>query len=247
MAMYDAPCCVCGEILPGTPNSLPAGKRTCRPCRAEARAAVRLAQQRLPSARTNLSPPRSRATTCSLCGKPMRTTRAADAPSTCRPCRTLRRGAVAQRDRSHECLGCGSSIHLGRRGRPVKWCTGCRLSRKADYERERRAVRTGRRSDTAPCAGCGKPIKGGRGSLPAGLRVCRSCRSAGSALRGLVKHNRLCKNCGLPFVTSGVSTLTCSQHCAQTLRYTGRAACASVRTGRCCEVCGATYRATWQG
>jgi HNH endonuclease len=33
MRKYEAPCCICGRMLPGTPNSLPAGQRTCRNCR----------------------------------------------------------------------------------------------------------------------------------------------------------------------------------------------------------------------
>ena len=33
LSKYDAPCCVCGRILPGTAKSLPVGQRTCRRCR----------------------------------------------------------------------------------------------------------------------------------------------------------------------------------------------------------------------
>lgn len=33
MNKYDAPCSVCGQMLPGYPKSLPAGRRTCLRCR----------------------------------------------------------------------------------------------------------------------------------------------------------------------------------------------------------------------
>jgi hypothetical protein len=45
------------------------------------------------------------------------------------------------------------------------------------YAKRRAAGMPARQSNVVPCAGCGKPLGGGPGSLPAGLRTCRACRT----------------------------------------------------------------------
>lgn len=53
---------------------------------------------------------------------------------------------------------------------------------------------------TVPCAGCAKPLAGGKDSLPAGVRTCRPCRatlrSNGEQVPGRFRHP--CSACGGP-------------------------------------------------
>lgn len=65
MSKYDAPCAVCGTMLPGTPQSLPVGRRKCHPCRKDFREA-RLAAQR--SARAVRIPVAVSCVSCVTCG-----------------------------------------------------------------------------------------------------------------------------------------------------------------------------------
>lgn len=70
-----------------------------------------------------------------------------------------------------------------------------------------------RKPDT-PCAGCGKLLYGGRGSLPAGKRKCRACREVGPRAVPLAN----CTVCGstlsAPRSPGGYRRTTCSNACA---------------------------------
>lgn len=99
---------------------------------------------------------------------------------------------------SEACLGCSGPVEQTGRGRPRKWCTGCRPSIQprprppADPRSERPCAECGAMtlrmycsqrcrdlSKRVPCAGdCGGLIHLGRGSLPAGQARCRPCRIA---------------------------------------------------------------------
>jgi hypothetical protein len=63
-----------------------------------------------------------------------------------------------------------------------------------------------RRPDALCAGGCGKLIWGGRGSLPAGQRMCRSCRKPAPA------------NCAVCQATTKGGDATCSRVCAYKLR-----------------------------
>lgn len=82
------------------------------------------------------------------------------------------------------CAQCGTEFEVTERlGRMPKYCRAdaCERARRAAYARrwyaEKRAEgMPAKQSNVVPCAGCGKPLGGGRGSLPAGRRRCRACR-----------------------------------------------------------------------
>jgi len=74
-----------------------------------------------------------------------------------------------------------------------------------------------------PCAGCGKLLAGGRGSLPAGERTCQECR------RGRTKG---CAHCSGQFKPRDKEHRFCTKPCAdQALRLTSRP----------CEWCSAEF------
>lgn len=82
------------------------------------------------------------------------------------------------------CAQCGTVFEVPERlGRMPKYCKApdCERAHRAAYARDwyARARAQGmpaRQSNVVPCAGCGKPLAGGKGSLPAGQRRCRVCR-----------------------------------------------------------------------
>lgn len=89
-----------------------------------------------------------------------------------------------------------------------------------------------RKPDT-PCAGgCGKLLWGGSSSLPAGLRMCRACRTH-RPLREFA-----CVVCGAAIATREAGRKMCSAACRDAARR-GR------RRERQCEICEAAYRATY--
>jgi 5-methylcytosine-specific restriction endonuclease McrA len=86
---------------------------------------------------------------------------------------------------------------------------------------------------SVPCAGCGKPMVGGVGSLPAGKRMCHPCRRTNpqhlakkkseAAARDRVtylarKVEKVCAQCGEMFQASGETVRCCSGTCGQLLR-----------------------------
>lgn len=84
-------------------------------------------------------------------------------------------------EQTYPCATCRIAIApTGKRGRPPKWCPDC-----ADTRRREQRIAYWKasgpsgpigRSNSAPCAACGKLLwGGGRGSLPAGERLCRPC------------------------------------------------------------------------
>lgn len=79
------------------------------------------------------------------------------------------------------CIGCGTPFE-GRKGR--KFCREleCVRARRAKayrdwYANARANGMPSRKTGVVPCAGCGKPCMGGKGSLPEGQRRCRECRA----------------------------------------------------------------------
>lgn len=85
------------------------------------------------------------------------------------------------------CKACGTQFEVTRqRGRMPLYCSAeeCKRRRGATayrdwYARRRTEGMPARQSNVVPCTGCGKPLAGGRGSLPEGLRRCRACRRHG--------------------------------------------------------------------
>jgi 5-methylcytosine-specific restriction endonuclease McrA len=78
-----------------------------------------------------------------------------------------------------------------------------------------------RKPDT-PCAVCGTLLWSSRTSLPAGRRVCRSCRKVKSVPYGRREDSayisRDCPVCGEQFTPSAARVRTCSRACGQILR-----------------------------
>lgn len=125
MALYDAPCRVCGRVLPGTPQSLPAGERTCRGCRGLLRPEPR--------------GPFSEARGCRVCGQTFvaRNVRAAYCSTSCKrshkpggsPSRqldTIRARRKAAPVRQRQCLACGERFTA--KGRQMYCSHKCRPS-----------------------------------------------------------------------------------------------------------------------
>lgn len=103
------------------------------------------------------------------------------------------------------------------------------------------------RNPTVPCAGCGKLLWPGSGSLPPGQATCRECRAA-QPKHGLTRYNkygcrcdicrlaknvnelayyhrtktyspeRECRSCGASFITDWHTRWSCSEVCAVSLR-----------------------------
>lgn len=114
------------------------------------------------------------------------------------------------------CQACGVVFEVTEQlGRMPKYCPDerCRKQRVAKAARERYArLRAqgmpAKQSRVVPCAGCGSPLAGGRGSLPEGQRKCQDCRrSARSAV---------CESCGEQFERDrpGHDRRFCSPECA---------------------------------
>lgn len=110
------------------------------------------------------------------------------------------------------------------RGRPAKYCSdACRREAKREsdrrYEARRKLVRpTGGRTKNVPCAGCGKLLWGGRGSLPPGERMCNQCRTIHHpALRPRQTQIPIsyanCRDCGELFVRHPRRQTFCSSVC----------------------------------
>lgn len=86
-----------------------------------------------------------------------------------------------------------------------------------------------------PCAGCGKLLQGGRGSLPAGHRRCRECRGRGPDSKDRFEQRR-CElpACGVVYLPTHARQRFCSQPCA-------RKSLTHIMP-RPCEVCGTEFK-----
>jgi predicted nucleic acid-binding Zn ribbon protein len=127
-----------------------------------------------------------------------------------------------------ECASCGACFEQRPGpGRPRTRCYDC-----SPQAIVGRAVGD---ASGSPCTGgCGRPVKGGTGSLPPGQRMCRACRSLPEVP---------CPVCEKPFraqKTSSGRVQTCSKRCGQLFSQNPRG-----KPRPRCEVCDATYRRSY--
>ena len=158
------------------------------------------------------------------------------------------------------CSVCARLLVVNAKSRPEPICRPCRAAERSRRYRERhpptveqkqkqaarkrqcrQAGPSSGAARTAPCAGCGRLLDGGRGSLPAGQRMCRTCRHA-----NFKPPTRRCGWCAVQFHPRGAGRRFCSLLCNG--QYQGdRTSAGHARVGRTCEICGITYRGTYSG
>lgn len=169
---------------------------------------------------------------------------AVDGKSRCARCLDRRRAEPA----CHACQDCHEPFPEDAH-RAQKRCEPCRKA--ADAVRARGRVR-----DPVPCAGCGVQIHGGKGSLPAGQRMCRACRRERKAqslaeqplVRMPRKSRPACEICGAAYTRSHSAQRTCGRGCGRVLQARNRTSRSSpgiypssrVKICQCVE-CGALF------
>lgn len=133
------------------------------------------------------------------------------------------------------CSVCAKQLQVKARSLPEPTCWSCRREQAAS-----RPPRPPRKAKPrTPCAGCGKLMHRGGGSLPPGQATCRDCRS----LRPKPTRIRRCGWCAVKYQSRTVKARFCSLLC------NGQAQ-ADVMRGRdlrhrTCEVCQNRYRYTY--
>lgn len=196
----DVPCASCGKLLYGGTTSLPAGQRTCCPCRRAAR------EERAADRQAHCTVGRRRGRTCLVCGKQYNATYS-EQRACSRGCGVKlrhREGSYSKKlakwpstkVRYRDCVHC-SALYVLRPGNNRIYCgvrPQCRAAIVAKRARERRRQR---RQAQGPirCGDCGEAEV----AFPA--RKCAACLEVtAKAARRRAKGNRRARHAGATVV-----------------------------------------------